>query len=352
MPDKDRVEMRTTGINVRRGKRRKDPVRDGLVAIDSDDGTAGDVGRRRADPALTRQFQCLHALQRHGHLKGAAHSCGMTPQELKEILREAECTYGRPLVRLVDRFDGFTAMGEVVLRCSSQFAVPPLSELGNEHARDDVGELSLTTLLARRSVSPKRLGPPGPSQTQLDLMLQVALRAPDHGSLHPWRVIEFREDAREALAELFAQEKSRRDPLASSEDLQLAREHATRAPVLLGFVVSPQPRSKVPLREQWLAAGAALCNLLNAAHQLGFGAIVLSGERCHDPVLLSQLKVQQAEFLAGFVSMGQVVQAPPGRKPVSPGIVWSRWPIPAGQDAADAPGDVQTVRLDSPHGNG
>lgn len=30
------------------------------------------------------------------------------------------------------------------------------------------------------STSPKRLGPPGPSQPQLEPILQAALRAPDH----------------------------------------------------------------------------------------------------------------------------------------------------------------------------
>jgi nitroreductase len=33
----------------------------------------------------------------------------------------------------------------------------------------------------------------------------------------------------------------------------------------------------------------ALGNLLNAAHQLGFGAIMLSGERCFDALLCAEL---------------------------------------------------------------
>ena len=36
----------------------------------------------------------------------------------------------------------------------------------------------------------------------------------------------------------------------------------------------------VPVPEQWLSAGAALGSILSAAHLLGFGAIILSGERC------------------------------------------------------------------------
>ncbi|MFT3816825.1 MAG: nitroreductase [Rubrivivax sp.] len=186
-------------------------------------------------------------------------------------------------------------------------------------------EAALAGLLGRRSVSPKRLGPPGPDAAAIDAMLQAALRAPDHGGLHPWRVIEFRAEQRAALADAFEHEKCRRDPLASAADRRRARDHALRPPVLLAFVVAPRARTKVPLREQWLGAGAALGNLLNAAHLLGYGAIVLSGERCHDEALLKQLGLRGDEVLAGFVSIGTVREAPPAARTVLPGAVWSCW---------------------------
>jgi nitroreductase len=95
----------------------------------------------------------------------------------------------------------------------------------------------------------------------------------------------------------------------------------------------------VPLREQWLGAGAALGNLLNAAHQLGLGAIVLSGERCFDATLLAQLGIGDDEFLAGFVSLGQVVSQPPARTPPETAPLCSRWqPARSGRDTP-APSD-------------
>lgn len=190
-------------------------------------------------------------------------------------------------------------------------------------------ERILEVLLTRRSVSPRRLQAPGPNAEELDGIVQAALRAPDHGGLHPWRVIEFGARQREALADCFEHEKLRRDPLANVADRRRAREHATRAPVLLAFVVSPRARSKVPMREQWLAAGAALGNLLGAAHQLGFGAIVLSGERCFDETLCRQLGLQAQEHLAGFVSIGTPRESAPPRRELLSQTVWSRWRGPA-----------------------
>ncbi len=189
----------------------------------------------------------------------------------------------------------------------------------------DAAPASLGALLERRSISPRRLDAPGPGAEDIELMVQAALSAPDHGRLHPWRVIEFRTPQREALAALFEAEKRRRDPLASAADLRRARAHATEAPCLLGFVVSPRARKRVPLREQWLAAGAALGNLLNAAHQLGYGGIVLSGERCFDDALARQLGLQPGEHLAGFVSLGTAREPAPPTARALPQEVWRCW---------------------------
>ena len=186
-------------------------------------------------------------------------------------------------------------------------------------------ERNLALLLIRRSVSPRRLALPAPGPEELDLMIQAALRAPDHGGLRLWRIIEFRDRQREALADCFEQEKLRRDPLASDFDRMRARDHALRCPMLLAFVVSVRHRTKVPNREQWLCAGAALGNLLNAAHGLGYGAAVLSGERCFDAELLAQLRVGADEELVGFVSMGSICEAPPAAKTPLSATVWTCW---------------------------
>jgi nitroreductase len=186
-------------------------------------------------------------------------------------------------------------------------------------------EATLTTLLARRSVSPKRLTDPAPSREALNSIIGAALRAPDHGGLLPWRVIEFPAETRSDLAALFAAEKLRRDPLVSDEDVRRAREHATHAPTVLAFIVRPQRHPLVPVLEQWLSAGAALGSILSATHLLGFGAIMLSGERCQDESLRLALGVQRDEVLAGFISIGTIAKAPPPAARPPRDRVWSSW---------------------------
>lgn len=252
---------------------------------------------------------------------------------LSEALRAAEEEFSLALVGAGPDGVNVSSGGRQVLAWARSF-VREYEELHRD-LRASRQEGAIAPLLQRRSVSPKRLQSPGPGAEDIELMLLAALRAPDHGGLHPWRVLEFRAEHRPALAAIFEQEKRRRDPLASSTDLRLAREHATRAPVLLAFVVSPRIRNRVPMREQWLAAGAALGNLMNAAHQLGFGAIVLSGERCFDALLAAQLGIRTGEFLAGFISVGTIAEAAPPKAHAIPGEVWSSW-VPRANAQADA----------------
>jgi nitroreductase len=194
----------------------------------------------------------------------------------------------------------------------------------------------LESMLARRSVSPKRLALPAPSREALNSIIGAGLRAPDHGGLLPWRVIEFPVESRAGLADVFAAEKLRRDPVASPDDIVRAREHATHAPAVLAFVVRAQRHPLVPIHEQWLGAGAALGSMLTAAHLLGFGAIVLSGERCQDEPLRSAFGICPEEVLAGFISIGTIVKTPsPATRPARE-RVWSTWSPHEQRDAAVA----------------
>lgn len=269
------------------------------------------------------QIRYLAALREQGNLLAAASACAVASEDIRSELAVLEREYGHPL--LVDESDDACLtdaglmLAELGLRLREE-----KTQLQKEFAEARTGRI-LAPLTGRRSVSPKRLKGPGPTPSEIEGMVTAALCAPDHGGIHPWRLIQFAESDRPLLARLFAEEKLRRDPLAPQSDLDRAREHATRSPVLLAFVVSPQVREAVPVREQWLAAGAAIGNLMNAAHQLGFGAIMLSGERCYDPILCTALGIQSSEYLAGFISLGAVSVVPPPRHSRDPRTRMSLW---------------------------
>jgi nitroreductase len=269
------------------------------------------------------QIRYLLALSSEQDWAKAAQTCGIPEQELVKTLKAAEVEYGYALFKPGTQFGGFTAEGQEVI--AQAHALSCALEALEQCFRYGQRKHAVASLLERRSVSPKRLCEPAPDTEAIELMIAAAMSAPDNGGLHPWRTIMFPPELREFLASVFEREKLRRDPLASDKDLQRAREHATRSPALLAFVISPNVRTRVPEREQLLAAGAALGNFLNAAHQLGYGAIALSGERTFDATFCSELGLEANEHLACFICLGSISKAAPARKITPPSTRLSTW---------------------------
>lgn len=134
----------------------------------------------------------------------------------------------------------------------------------------------LELMRSRRSVGPRGLGGPAPSPEQWQAAAEAATRAPDHQGLRPYRFVHVGDDERAALAELF--EQAAVEQGRDAEGLAVARQRAAAGPGLLAVVARIRDDvPDVPPHEQWISVGAAVMNLLNALHAMGFGAKVLGG---------------------------------------------------------------------------
>src|SRR5512146_2992138 len=122
------------------------------------------------------------------------------------------------------------------------------------------------------SVKPMELTGPGPSQPEIDTLLAIASRVPDHGKLVPWRFIIFEGDARLAAGEAIAAGFRAKYPLAKPEHVEVERARLARAPLVIAVVSRAAPHVKIPEWEQVLSAGAAAMALVMAAHAMGFAA--------------------------------------------------------------------------------
>jgi nitroreductase len=169
----------------------------------------------------------------------------------------------------------------------------------------------ISWLAERRSVAVRRMGGPGPSETELEQILSAALTAPDHGALRPWRVIRCAASGQARLAELFVAAKQRLKPDASEVELSRERDKALKPPVLLAMLAMPRAsKGEITEAEQLACAGAAMQSILLAAFGLGYGAIILSGSRCADPVVRQAFGLGDGDHLLGFISIGTVVDTP------------------------------------------
>ncbi len=88
---------------------------------------------------------------------------------------------------------------------------------------------ALEALLTRQSVGAKHLAEPGPGDGDLHRMAEVALRAPDHAGLVPFRFAVVRGVARERLAQLFTQ--AAREAGKPEAEARIDAERAQRASV-------------------------------------------------------------------------------------------------------------------------
>jgi nitroreductase len=172
---------------------------------------------------------------------------------------------------------------------------------------------TINLLRTRRSVPPAQLREPGPSADELDAMLAIASRVPDHGKLAPWRFVVIEGEARGRLGETLAAMARADDPRVGEDRLQAARATFAQAPVVVAVVACLKPHPKIPEWEQALSAGAVCMNLVIAANAMGYGSSWLTGAAAFDRRFLDALGLSPAERLAGFIHIGRPAMTPADR---------------------------------------
>ena len=162
----------------------------------------------------------------------------------------------------------------------------------------------IATLHSRVSVP--LLAGPEPNEKQLQDIYSAALRAADHAMLRPWRFLVIRKQGREKLADLFVKVAQIDDPRVSDEKLARVRAKPLRAPLLIVAIASLQEHAKVPHIEQLLSTGAAVQNMLNAAHMSGLGGMWRTGSMAYHETVKEGLGLSGNERIVGFLYLGQV----------------------------------------------
>lgn len=163
---------------------------------------------------------------------------------------------------------------------------------------------ALELLKTRSSHRVQDLGQPVPNDAQLNEMLEIAARVPDHGIMVPWRFIVLPKETRADLVEKLSDNFRRGNPNATQAEIDKQRLRFGDSPLIVTVVSRTGPHPKVPEIEQLLSAGAACMNLLHAAHAMGFGANWLTGWAAFDASSKELFGLQDKEQIVGFVHIG------------------------------------------------
>ncbi|MGE0566067.1 MAG: nitroreductase [Pseudolabrys sp.] len=172
---------------------------------------------------------------------------------------------------------------------------------------------ALDLLKTRRSVKPIEMTGPAPTAAEIDTLLTVATRVPDHGKLTPWRYIVFEGDARLAAGEKLAAIFKTSRPEATDDQVAFERNRLARAPLVVAVVSRAAPHVKIPEWEQQLSAGASAMNLVTAAHAMGFAASWLTEWIAYDDAVRAAFGLGPNERFAGFVYIGRASKPPEDR---------------------------------------
>lgn len=164
---------------------------------------------------------------------------------------------------------------------------------------------TIALLKRRRSLAPPNMTGPGPTKAEIETMLTIASRVPDHGKLAPWRFIVFEGAARDRAGSIALALKLAEKPDLDEASQAIERARFSHAPLVVAVVSRAAPHVKIPEWEQVLSAGAACMNLVIAANALGFAADWLTQWCGYDRRFGAAIGLAEHERIAGFIHIGR-----------------------------------------------
>ena len=179
----------------------------------------------------------------------------------------------------------------------------------------------LDFIKSRRSIG--NLVAPAPTHAQVEQAIEVALSAPDHKDLNPYRFIVLENQALNTLGTALknaaiAQGETDEKTLKKAENMPL------RAPMIIACVTDFKPHDKVPHWEQVAASSCAVQNLLLALSAQGFATVWRTGPLANAPEVKRYFNVTADNQVIAFVYVGTAVSTMPPRSKidVTPFIVY------------------------------
>jgi nitroreductase len=179
----------------------------------------------------------------------------------------------------------------------------------------------------QRRTSVRRYRPePVPRET-IELLLDCAVRAPNHKLTEPWRFAVLTGDAKASLAEIKARHRLKRYDDPTSDEaragMDKVRRETLEAPALI-VVMSRVHHDDITREEDYAAVMMATANLMTAAQSLGLGTYLKTGGVMRDPALVELVGLPDGYRIVGVLSVGYPAEAgaPRRRRPAGELTRW------------------------------
>lgn len=153
------------------------------------------------------------------------------------------------------------------------------------------------------------LGFPGPTNDEVEEILNIASQVPDHKRLSPYRFILIKGHDLNIFAEKCARVLRASGAHNIEEKIQKICNYISSAPLIIVVVFSPKDSVTVPLGEQRITAGCCAHMIGIASYLLGFNSYWRTGELAYLQETSRELGLIDGESITGFIYIGT---SPPG----------------------------------------
>lgn len=168
---------------------------------------------------------------------------------------------------------------------------------------------TIDTILNRQSI--KFVQAPGPNQEQLELILQAAMRAPDHGKIRPWRFALIREADTLRILDIAIQAGIANNKPIPEHKIEKSRKWLEKVPLIIALACAPDPSGRIREEESKLSVATAVMNMQLAAHSMGFGAYWSTGVGTYLDGVGDELGFDALDYrFMGYMSVGTPIDTP------------------------------------------
>lgn len=162
---------------------------------------------------------------------------------------------------------------------------------------------TIQNILSRQST--KLVQAPGPNAEQLDLILQAAMRAPDHGKIMPWRFAIIRDQDVIRILDIAIKAGIANGKPIPEHKIEKSRNWLSKVPLLLAIACAPDHAGRIREEETKLSVACAVSNMQIAAHSLGFGTFWSTGVGTYLDGVGDALGFDPLDFhFMGYLSIG------------------------------------------------
>jgi nitroreductase len=187
-----------------------------------------------------------------------------------------------------------------------------------------VSEMTIRDIIrSRRSI--KQFTDRPITRAEIEMLLDVAVLAPNHYLTQPWRFYVLGPAARRAYGEVLGNRKARKVEAANAAQLvreKVAAEHEA-LPAMIAVAMRQDENPEIR-QEDYAAVMMGVQNVLLAAHELGLGTHIKTGAVMDDPAARAAVGVDDDERIVAVINVGEPasVPDPKERSPASSFTVW------------------------------